>query len=145
MKKIVLFFCAVLLCACLGCAETVDPKDFLYGVWYEEFYVKKYNIKPFKWDSSKHFSEMGLDIFFKQDKLITYLPGIGGPFPVTEVKQIDKDTILFTFFFDRGGFYQSYLIHKLDNKSMWVELLKGPEKQLIHQGKDTIWCKVSKP
>ncbi len=152
MKKIILF-CSILFMlavfACTGDENNQSPKDFLCGNWYKSPEVANATINTYGWGKGKTISNFTLEIDLEADKPILNLPMLGGPFPITEVKNIDKKTISFVFFFDRGNFYVTYHVHKLDKGAIWFEFVEGESKGLIPSfhpnGEKFLWYKIAGP
>ncbi len=152
MKKTILFCNILFIFAVFACNandSNQSPKDFLCGNWYTSPEVKNATIGTYSWGEGKTISNFTLEIDLHADKPILTLPMLGGPFPITEVKKIDKKTISFVFFFDRGNFYVTYHVHKLDKGAIWFEFIKGDADGLIPSfhtnGKKFLWYKIAGP
>lgn len=149
MKKIILLWSILLLFTVCGVAKEQDAKTFLCGNWYRKQNMSDASIHTYNWGKGKCVINFTLEINLYGDKSELFIPLIGGPFPITEVKDIDNNTISFTFFFDRGGFYVTYLIHKLDNGAIWFDFQKGESSDLIpnfyNNGEKFLWYKIAGP
>ncbi len=154
MKKILL----IMMCSCIiilsnfSCSvenDNSDPKEFLCGNWYKNSEAPYATEQRYSWGNGKTVSNFTLEIDLYGDNPTVNLPMIGGPFPITEVKNIDKNTIYFVFFFDRGNFNVSYHVHKLDNGAIWFEFIKGEAEDLIpnfyDNGRKFLWYKIDGP
>ncbi len=151
-KKIILFCNIVFIVALFSCAgedNIQGPKDFLCGNWYRNPEVPNAPTATFNWGKGKFISNFTLVIDLYGDNPTVILPMLGGPFPITEVTNIDKDTISFIFFFDRGNFYVTYHVHKLDKGAIWFEFIEGESEGLIpsfyDNGEKFLWYKIDGP
>ncbi len=152
MKKLFMVVFVAFVFVMLGCVgknANQNPKDFLCGNWYTHPEAPYATIATYNWGDGKTVSNFTLEIDLQGDNPKVNLPMLGGPFPITEVKNVDKDKISFTFFFDRGGFYVTYLIHKLDKGAIWFEFKEGESETLIPSfslaGEKFLWYKIAGP
>ncbi|WP_028975116.1 hypothetical protein [Spirochaeta cellobiosiphila] len=147
-KKLVLLIALISTIISVGCTqdEGNDHLEDLSGVWYRDPHPEKTVKTEMSWGSAKYIPNFSLRIDGCANKPILFLPVMGGPFPIKSVKVKRKDTFEFVFYFDRGNFDVSLLIHMLDNNSFWVEQLT-PQGQnpFLPTGKDRIYYRIDGP
>jgi hypothetical protein len=80
---------------------------------------------------------------FSQNPTI-FLPGMGGPFQITQLSWEGENSFTLSFFFKRGNFQVDYKAHFDPEKgTLWFEDLK--KSNFIESGPNHLWYKISGP
>lgn len=140
-----MIICIFAIAVFSGCSESNSKEEFLTGNWYRNANPEKTVINEYSWGKGITVINFALEIDLYGDEHSIRLPMVGGPFKVTEVKTVNENQLSLTFFFDRGGFEVTYLVHKVESGVIWFELITDRDLTLIPTGSDFLWYKISGP
>ncbi len=145
MKKIL--FC-VMLSFVLSLSYANDfVIAYFTGVWYRSPNPVQTTEAEYSWGRGKTVVNFTLDIDLLSESESINIPMLGGPFEITEFKTVkEKELYELTFYFNRGGFYESYYVHvNFDEGYIWFEGFESNTEELIPEknGENPLlWYKI---
>jgi len=144
MKRF-LFSLLIVTFTTISCAQHVSMEKYLTGVWYRDKEPGSTETEQFSWGKGKYIPNFSIVMEIDSQPPSILLPIIGGPFEVKNSKSISQNLYRITFFFDRGNFDVSYLVHVSGKDTIWFELDSDEEVDFIPTGEQNIWYKISGP
>jgi len=121
-------------------------KTILCGVWYriQNPSSEVLTAKEFAWGKGVTVVNGAVEMDTSGKDPTIFLPGMGGPFRITELSWEGKDVFNLSFFFTRGNFQVDYKVHYDSAKeTLWFEDLK--KSNFIESGPSNLWYKISGP
>ena len=144
IKKTSIFILLFLFVSTLCFSETSSIERFLTGNWYRNEKPQNTVTQEYGWGKGETVINFTIEIDLMSNEGQILLPMIGGPFLVKDAQMINDSLCRLTFFFDRGGFDVTYLIHKQE-KAIWFELDTDLDLSFIPTGPDFTWYKIAGP
>lgn len=145
MKKYIMLCFILMSVIATSCGEGNDIEQKITGTWYRNQNPQKTVMKQYSWGEAKTVINFTLVIDLYGSKKTIFLPMLGGPFDVKEIKKIDKDLYSLTFYFDRGNFDVTYQIHEIEDNTLWIEPISENGSDFIPTGADFLWYKIDGP
>lgn len=144
IKRNAILFSLVLICFFASCESDTQEINFI-GNWATKPNPQNTVLKQYGWGEGETIINFALEIDKKENVKSIRIPIIGGPFEITDISKKKLDLYTLTFYFDRGNFDVTYLIHVNKDKSIWFELETDRELTLLPTGVDNLWYKISGP
>lgn len=144
MKKFHFFIFIVLITFNLYSQE-MNIEKILNGNWYRSPNPENTVTKEYSWGEGKTVINYTIEVDLSKDKKTIRLPMIGGPFDIVSIIPLSEDQIELTFFFKRGGFNVTYLIHIISEDQSWFELITDKNLTFIPTGIENMWYKIAGP
>jgi len=139
------FFALILLITFNLNSQDINIEKILVGNWYRSPNPENTVIKEYSWGEGKTVINFTIEVDLSKDKKTIRLPMIGGPFDIVSIIPISEDKIELTFFFNRGDFNVTYLIHIISEDESWFELLTDKDLTFIPTGIENMWYKIAGP
>ena len=137
---------AILSLVLTSCSAQPSPKEVLCGVWYKSPSPASDVLSTRDFSRGKGVTVINGAIeidTFSQNPTI-FLPGMGGPFQITQLSLEGENSFTLSFFFKRGNFQVDYKAHFDPEKgTLWFEDLK--KSNFIESGPNHLWYKISGP
>ena len=114
------------------------------GVWHfrETIHPDDKTDMIFSWGQSFMVRNSSIAIDYCSDNPRFYIGGFGD-FPIKEINTSENGTIIMVFYFSRGGFDISCIIHPINDKQMWIEDIEGIS--MFPTGEERVYYKFDGP